>query len=541
MLLQLREIRREQEQNKLLFYTPVGKQPLFHKADGVEVRTRLFYGGNRSGKTTAGTCEALAHVLGYRPWLPKDDPHYVVKMANGQPIPVPNVGWIVAPYERDIEQTIWPKLTEWAPKDMFSHIKRGQRGVPVRVTAFNGSIINLMYYSQDEKAGERSPFEGQNGHWFWGDEPMPRRVYNGLMRAMVDFEGHGWITMTPLNEPWITEHLLTMANDNDSDVRVFFQSIWENCDENGGYLSRAAILGLLDKLSPEERKAREAGEPLHLTGRVFPEWRPEAPFYVEPFELLDNWPRVVVIDPHPRKPIAVLWAAITPDNQWVVYRDMSDPELHTIHEVSNAIKEREGWYETLDATVDVGEVGDRTVYEKHAGVDPVVLRIIDTSSKESERTSGSTIMERFAVEGLPCIEANKRNKEAGLDAIRSSLRLRNEWSEPGLIVFNTCHHVKGNFLQYVWPRYDSSRAGEKREGVREPEKRHDDFIDCIRYLFQMRLHHDMLRQPLSRLRRDLDTPLRERLRGIGSRARVGVGAGSTPRHRGLSFGTIGGR
>src|SRR5262249_11151240 len=51
-------------------------------------KTRLYEGGNQSGKTTIGIAEDLAHAFGYRPWLKPDDPDFKIK------IKVPNVGMV---------------------------------------------------------------------------------------------------------------------------------------------------------------------------------------------------------------------------------------------------------------------------------------------------------------------------------------------------------------------------------------------------------------------------------------------------------------
>src|SRR5258708_38266755 len=79
---------------KIVFYRPRtwshlgqrGIQDRFHRAGNTTVR--LVLGDNRSGKSVSGVCESIAHSLGYRPWLQPDDPDRIVRLANGDPIPV---------------------------------------------------------------------------------------------------------------------------------------------------------------------------------------------------------------------------------------------------------------------------------------------------------------------------------------------------------------------------------------------------------------------------------------------------------------------
>lgn len=460
--------------NKLYYYTPIGEQRAFHAANGTD--TRLVFGGNRSGKTTCGVAEAVAHALGYRPWLKVEDPNYIVRLADGSPIPTPNVGRVVAEnYETNIVQTIWPKFEEWAPEGVIKEVRRNPRGIPTRLEFTNGSVIHFMSYEQGVRV-----FEGPSGHWFWCDEPPPQNIFNALKRGVVDFNGCCWITATPLTEPWMNDTLVEIANEPETGIKLFNYSIWDNCIDNGGTLSRAAIMSLLSKLPEEERITRETGRPLHLAGVVFPEWRPKPPFWVPARELPAEWPRICVIDPHPRKPVAVLWAAISPDDIVYIYRCLFDNRLRSIKEVADEIKRLERWVEW------------RGTARPGSDSENVVLRIIDTSANEPERTSGESVMERFALEGIICQEAYKRNKNAGMDAIHKALRIFNEWDEPGIVVFNTCREVKSNFMNFAWPRENTYRRNDPREQKQEPIKRNDDFIDCIRYIFQMRVSYKML-------------------------------------------------
>lgn len=476
---QLQALEQAHDSNKICFYKPIGQQPAFHSADTASVRLAL--GSNRSGKSVAGVVESCANSLGYRPWLPEDHPDRIVRLTNGEPIPVPNVGRVIAQnFEQAIVQTIWPKFEEWAPRGQYK-VKKDNRGIPKKLIWKNGSEVHFMSNDQDDMA-----FEGTNGHWVWADEPIDYAKYVGLKRGLVDFSGHMWMTMTPLSQPWIADVIAKRANDPDGNVKLFKFSIWDNCTENGGHLRREDIEEFLGDLREEELEARLHGNFLHLAGRVYKEWEPEPPFWITPFDIPETWPRVCVIDPHPRKPIAVLWAACSPDNQWYVYRDLYDNRHRTVHEVAEAIKRAEGWAESSDGRLVRG--GD---------AEPVVLRIIDSSANEHERTSGDTIWRRFAHEQLWCQIAKKRNAQAGYDAIHDALRRANEWSEPGLIVFSTCSHVKDNFLTFVWDEWDSSRQRELKGDKQVVRKHNDDFIDCIRYIYQFGLDYRSLKHSLN--------------------------------------------
>jgi hypothetical protein len=234
---------------------------------------------------------------------------------------------------------------------------------------------------------------------------------------------------------------------------------------------------------------------------VFPEWQPEPPFWVPATDVPRHWPRVCVIDPHPRKPIAVLWLACSPDNTWHAYRELFDSNFRTVSQVADAMHRAEGWqyagerrHWSTDKLV--------PIWRRRPDTEPVVMYIIDTSANEHEKTSGETVAEQFQQYGISCVDAYKRNKDAGINAIHEALKLRYEWSQPGLVVHQSCPTVRDNFMNYVYERWGSSRLqgtkGEKQTVV----KANDDFIDCIRYVYQMRLTHSMLRTMAMSLARE---------------------------------------
>jgi len=463
---------------------PRGVQAAFHQA-GPAVNERLVLGDNRSGKSVSGVCEAIAYSLGERPWLPKDDPNRIVRLSDGRPIPVPNIGRVIAQnYNQAIKQNIYPKFREWAPLGWYK-TKFDTRGIPVEIIWNNGSVIYFMSDDQEDDV-----FEGTSGHWFWGDEPIGYNKYAALTRGLVDHGGHYWLTLTPLSQPWIADVIESRANDLGGAVRVFEFSIWDNCVDNGGVLPRKAIESFIAGLRDDQRAARVGREWLHLTGRVFKEWKPEPPFWVPPFDIPAHWPRVELCDPHKRKPVAVLWIAISPDNQFIVYRDMFDESLKTVDTVSDAIKRAEKWKETGR------DHQDKPTFVQTDESENVVTRLIDWSSRETDRTTGESIWSRFIDNKLPHILANKRNADAGFDAIHEALRLPYEWSKPQLVVVNTCQHVKMNFLRFVWDDWASGKQRDVKGEKQEVRKVNDDFIDLIRYGFQSGLTFRMLKHTM---------------------------------------------
>ncbi len=498
ILAELYQYERALQEQKIVFFrpNPQGQQEEFFESQTASVR--LVLGSNRSGKTVVGCTEAISHSLGFRPWYPQDHPLRVVRLADGNPIPVPNVGRIIAQnYEQAIRQTILEKFREWMPHGCIARIEKNTRGIPVCFHFHNGSKIHLMSNDQDDMA-----FEGPNGHWFWGDEPFDYRKYTGLKRGLVDFNGHCWMTMTPLSQPWINDIIVRRANEPGSGVKMFKFSVWDNCTERGGHLSREAIEEFLSDLREDELEARLHANFLHLAGLVYKEWEPRPPYWIDPYEIPEAWPRVQFVDPHGRKPLALMWAAVSPNNQLIVYRTVYQRSLRTVEDAANYIKHVENW---------------ETPEFPGLEAEPVVLRIIDWSAEEEERTSGTSIRSKFGEFGLHYVKAKKQNAEYGYDAIHQALKIPDyEWAEPGLVVFNNCHDLKQNFMNFCYDEWGSNRQRDlmgDKEGYR---KANDDFIDPIRYFYQHRLTYSMLKREMKRMAEARDRWEQQQLEGVGS-------------------------
>ena len=448
----LETLDRARSRNALAFYRPNTKgQTPFHASDA---RIRILLGGNRSGKTTAGSCEAISHALGYRPWLSERDPHYRVKLASGRNIPIPNVGTVLGEsYKISVDRVLWPTLEEWLPDDTIKSAVKNQQGVVDTVVFKNRSKIRFMTYNQDPKE-----FEGFKSHWAWYDEPPKQSIFTANERSLVDYGGRSWFTLTPIRQPWIWSELVDKEG-VDKRIEVFRMAIWDNAVSTGGHLEDRFIKEFLDSLPPEERKAREFGEFLHLQGRVFPDWLPKLPYWTPFFPPKREWVRVMAIDPHPRKPVACVWAAISPEtNIWYVYRELFDSTLRTIKDVSRRIRELERGEE-------------------------IAFRVMDPSSQENERTSGSSVYEQFADEGIFAELAQRSDKDGRRRLLRELLEIDPIFKVPGIVTMDNCPRLRHEFMNHVWDEW-APGSRDMHDEKQEVVKKDDDLIDGLMYLLQ---------------------------------------------------------
>jgi hypothetical protein len=442
----------EVRKNAITFYQPNLKgQTPFHTSDR---RIRILLGGNRSGKTTAGSVEAIAHAIGYRPWVPESDPNYRVRLAGGKPIPTPNVGTILGEsYKISVDRVLYPTIQEWLPPELIQQTIRNQQSVVDTLVFKNGSKMRFMTYNQDPKE-----FEGFKAHWTWYDEPPKHSIFTANERSLIDYGGRSWMTMTPIRQPWIWDRLVSKEG-IDKRVEVFRMSIWDNAKSHGGHLENEFIQQFLDSLPKEEREAREKGDFLHLQGRVFSNWQPSPPYWIPYFPPKRDWVRVMGVDPHPRKPIACVWYAISPDTDiWYAYRELYDERLRTVKDVAQRI------------------------YELERG-ETVAFRIMDPSGQENERTSGSSVYEQFADEGLYCELAQKSDKDGRRRILRELLELDSVFNTPGLVVMETCPRLRHEFMNHIWDEWSPS-VRDSHDQKQDPVKKDDDILDATMYLLQ---------------------------------------------------------
>jgi phage terminase large subunit-like protein len=171
-------------------------------------KRRLFEGGNKIGKTWIGLAEDIAYSVGYRCWLPPDDPDHKVD------IKVPNIGLIgCETMMHSVAEKIEPMLKQLIPKTCQPVFKPGPTGILIRVKLpFGiygekcGSEIHVRSYDQ-----RPDTFEGIDFEYVHYDEPPPNPIYTAVERGKVVTNASSWLTMTPLKEPWVYDQLSMKA------------------------------------------------------------------------------------------------------------------------------------------------------------------------------------------------------------------------------------------------------------------------------------------------------------------------------------------
>jgi phage terminase large subunit-like protein len=484
-------------------------------------RTRVFESGNQVGKTTIGVAEDIAHAMGFRPWLDKDDPDYKI------PVRVPNQGIMGCEVAgQTLTQRIEPEFMALIPKYCGIETSRYSDGSIKSLTIANdfngkpcGSTINFRSYVQPADT-----WEGTILDWAHFDEPPPQDILTACLRGLMKANGPSWFTMTPLKEAYIYDLLSLHAFNNggdDQEIAVFRGSTWDNCQdwcrncgvtipeneperlgpdqvrpvetcpkcgEVMGFLPRAGIENYLKKITdPDEREAREEGKWKHLSGLVYKQLDRAIHIYQD-FRIPKDWMRIEAVDPADSKPTRWLFGAVSPEDieingkrasriYWYAYLLFSG----SIHSTAHAVKVkraehdyREPAFVVLDAKFgsrNIRTADDMTCWEEqlaNAGIANIRL----SHSAPGDVSLGHKMVKEY------------------LNLHYSALKDR---SFPGMMfAAEGCKGARGP-IQDMW-NYSWDEDKDK------PKEDYKDFPDCVRYA--------ALEQPIYRApEREIDAAL----------------------------------
>ena len=261
--------------------TIVDYQKAFHES---RARTRMAHGKNRSGKTTAGTAEAVSLCLGFHPWLlPEGMKNKSISfwMMHYEQVPKecrtkfrPPVKGLIIEDDWDTVDEILTvgtpdrpaKLKQFIPDDCLLRAPvKNALGHICRYDFKNGSILRID--TERSFLNDPDSFEGKDLDFVLYDEPKNQRLRNAIGRGLVDSNGDEIFTLTALSEPWLF-HEVYQKRHSDPSIQCFFFDTDYNTN-----ISRAGWEAFKKTITDEnEYAARIKGEWTFLKGLVYKEF-----------------------------------------------------------------------------------------------------------------------------------------------------------------------------------------------------------------------------------------------------------------------------
>lgn len=469
-------------------YRPHEKQVKFHSSDK---KNKLYIGGNRSGKTVGGILEDIYWLTGRHPYRPTPPP--------------PVRGRVVSvDFLNGVQKIILPIIKQWLPP---SDLKGGTWDTAYdkelrTLTLANGSFVEFMSYDQD-----LDKFAGTSRHFIHFDEEPPEDIYTECCARLVDTGGSFWITMTPVEGmTWVFETLYEPGKtQEDKSIEVVEVDMTEN-----PYLNQEAVQEFLNKLSPDERKARGAGQFVQMGGLIYKAFDP-TPGGLHVLDDVDkgtlpptDWLWVISLDHGFNNPTAILWHAISPDGRCL-----------TFHEEYGSGRVIEDWA--------------RTIHNRNREFGrPPDYSVADPSIRNTDPITGTSIYQEYIKYGVPFQLANNDVK-AGLIRVARYMEPRKD-GIPLWRVSGRCTNLIKELTRYRWKTYASKRIAANNNLYDEPQKKNDHASDSLRYFIMSRpqLGDDFLGREITK--DDIDESFGEGVRTyqIGKPRLAGVGAGKTP-------------
>jgi len=435
----------------VLGYVPHAKQEKFHR---YSKKGRLYIGGNRSGKTTAGVVEGIWRLTGKHPWA---KPPFIA--TPERPIRGRVVG---VDYPNGIEKILLPEYARWCPQsELYGGTWEKAYQAKLRVLRFkNGSTVEFMSYDQDV-----DKFAGTSRDFTHFDEEPPEAIYNECIARLIDTGGPWWLTMTPVEGmTWIYDRIYLPGTEGKVDhIAVIEAHMKENPHLNQNEVE--LYLSSID--DPQERRARGEGKFVQLGGLVFKTFDPtihvkdpDSPGYIPLDELKkSDWKWYCSLDHGFNNPTAVLWHAVHYSNRVVTF-DEHYQDQWTIDQHSEAIKKK---------IIEHGRAPD--------------IFVCDPALRQKNGITGTSAQFEYNKLGLPFMLGNN-DVNLGISRINQYLR-EIDGNPPHWTIYQNCPNLIREMARLRWKTYTSKKVASQNNRQDAIHKKDDHAPDSARYFFTM--------------------------------------------------------
>ena len=308
------------------------------------------------------------------------------------------------------------------------------------LTLYNNSVI--LFRSLDDAFHK---IKSLNLGWFWIDEltETSEDIWLGLIGRMrrKGVRQAAWGTTNPEGHDWVWKRFI--AN---KDPKYFI--VHAPSTENP-YLPDGYIQSLMDTYPDEWIKRYVHGSFETFEGLIYKDFRDSAPWVAPTREIPKEWYRFVAIDHGYRNPTAVLWIAVAPDGQAIVYDE---------------------FYATSKLVSEIAEVIKTKNNDQN-----IRLYLIDPSCRNRDGKTGRSIIDEFEDNRIYPEPANN-DVRAGINHVQEYLKVKN--GKPKLQILSGCRNLISELQTYRWK---DLKPGASIDEPERPQKKDDHAVDALRY------------------------------------------------------------
>lgn len=450
----------EAKRNPLVGYLPHRKQHAFHTS-GAQIKA--FFGGNQSGKTTAGLIDDVVQAV--------DADALPDRLRIYKRWSAPFYCRIVAPdFVQTMEKVVFPKLREWIPKDQLhggswdSAYKASERMLRFK----NGSYFEFLTYEQD-----RDKHGGSTLHRVHYDEEPPQKIRKECRARLLKYNGDEIYTMTPSlegTEGWTQDEIWDQREQVNPGSGIFAERVDM---EDNPHLDPGSVAQFLATLSEVEREARKEGKFVHYAGMVYSALDTDI-HTCPPIDRrdLEGLAPVIAIDPGTSW-TGVVFGAFNNDNDLLVFDELilaRQPDASGFCEIYPNGVQGEPASERIKAKLaDWGLSLDDPDYERRPTfiIDPMARNRLGPAAEQWEA--------EYARFGIYCIHA-QNPVEPGVAQVNRRLERKDADGNPNpaLLIARNCRRVLWEMARY--------KIKDNADGKFEVWKRDDHCVDALRYL-----------------------------------------------------------
>jgi phage terminase large subunit len=270
------------------------------------------------------------------------------------------------------------------------------------------------------------------------------------------------IVGNPKGHDWAFRYFIKKDMLADQKAKNNYKMIVAPSTENK-HLPEGYIESMLASYS-KERIARDImGSFDSFEGQVYSEFN-RSIHVIKPFAIPPEWTRVVGIDAGFVNPSAWVWGAVDYDSNVYIFRE---------------------YYQTQKLIKDVcREALEASTPEE---IKSLQGAFIDPSVKAVRSQTGASDWDNYLEylpKDFPLIPA-RNDVAAGIDKVKSFLRINDTTKKPRLFIFDTCSNLLDEISQYRYEELTPNQQGLKNE-KESPRKYKDHTLDALRYLIMSR-------------------------------------------------------
>lgn len=438
MLAQLAEGVKQQARKPNIFgYQPHDKQKEFHSSTA---KKRLYIGGNRSGKTTAGVAEMIWYARGQHPF----------KRVYEPPVQLRVIG---VDFKRGVKSILLPQYKRWVPPSMLKNGSwdRSYDNDGNILTLLNSSTIEFMSYEQ-----ETDKFAGVPRHAVHYDEEPPFHIYDESQARLIDYDGDAWFTMTPVEGmTWVYDELYLPAVEGKTDkIHVVEAHMSDN-----PYINQSGVSNFIEGLADrtDAKTQRQEGKFIQLGGLVFKKFKPE--IHVISYEMPPlKWEWYASVDHGYNNPTAWLWHAVSPEGNVITFWEEYASE-RIVKDWARIFHERNNSFGKIPEII----VGDPAMAQRQG-------------------VTGTSIQTEYSQHGVYIMPGNN-DVSIGINQMQNYLTINKETDLPYWRITENCPNLIREMSRLRWKTWAGRKAQYENNPHDQIHKKDDHAPDSARYFF----------------------------------------------------------